>query len=74
MLTIAFAVFIWPAILIASIVGWVQSRNQKKYPQQTYTRQTRTNNNNNSVRYETSIEEQRRINYYGYDDDRWGKL
>lgn len=73
MLTLAFAVFIWPAILIAAIVGWVKGKDQDNYSQQTYTKTTRTNNKY-TVQYETPEQERRRTEYWGYDDDKWGKL
>ena len=60
-------IIIGPMIVIAGIVTLIKelshigkdnNQNQSKY----------------NIRYETPEEEEERINEYGYDDERWGKL
>lgn len=58
-------IIIGPMLVISGIVALIKElsnigkgNNQSKY----------------NIRYETPEEEERRINEWGYDDERWGRL
>lgn len=69
-LSIMTFIIIGPMLVISGIVALIKEiarigkgnepkqQNQSKY----------------NIRYETSEEEERRINEWGYDDERWGRL
>ncbi len=71
-LSIMFAIFIWPVIMIAAVVSFIKGIKNRKNAQQTYTKPS--NSNPHKFHFESPEEENRRVNYWGYDDERWGKL
>ena len=63
-------IIIGPMIVIAGIITLIKElSNSGKDNKQNQSSQTKYN-----IRYETPEEEERRINEWGYDDERWGKL
>ena len=71
-LSIMFAIFIWPAIMIAAVVSFIKGIKNRKHAQQTYNKSS--GSNRPAIRFEPPQEEELRVNDGGYDDERWGKL
>ena len=63
-------IIIGPMIVIAGIITLIKElSNSGKDNNQNQTNQPKYN-----IRYETPEEEERRINEWGHDDERWGRL
>ena len=63
-------IIIGPMIVISGIVALIKElSNIGKGNNQSQSNQSKYN-----IRYETLEEEERRINEWGYDDERWGRL
>lgn len=63
-------IIIGPMIVIAGIITLIKElSNSGKDNNQNQTNQSKYN-----IRYETPEEEEQRINEWGYDDERWGRL
>lgn len=63
-------IIIGPMLAISGIVALIKElSNSGKDNSQNQSNQTKYN-----IRYETPEEEERRINEWGYDDERWGRL
>lgn len=72
-LSIVFAVFVWPAIAIAGLVALGKEIWRLFHGSSDSTKPNITQSQRN-IHYETPKEEERRTNYWGMDDERWGKL
>ena len=72
-LSIVFAVFVWPAIAIAGLVALGKEIGRLFHSSSDSTK-TNTTQSQRNIHYETPKEEDRRTNYWGMDDERWGKL
>lgn len=72
-LSIVFAVFVWPAIAIAGLVALGKEIGRLFHSSSGSTKSNATQSQRN-IHYETPKEEERRTNYWGMDDERWGKL
>lgn len=72
-LSIVFAVFVWPAIAIAGLVALGKEIGRLFHGSSSSTK-TNTTQSKNNIHYETPKEEERRTNYWGMDDEGWGKL
>ena len=72
-LSIVFAIFVWPAIAIAGLVALGKEIGRLFHGSSGSTNPNATQSQRN-IHYETPKEEERRTNYWGMDDERWGKL
>lgn len=72
-LSIVFAIFVWPAIAIAGLVALGKEIRRLFHGSSDSTKTNITHLQRN-IHYETPKEEERRTNYWGMDDERWGKL
>ena len=72
-LSIVFAIFVWPAIAIAGLVALGKEIGRLFHGSSDSTKTNITQSQRN-IHYETPKEEDRRTNYWGMDDERWGKL
>lgn len=72
-LSIVFAIFVWPAIAIAGLVALGKEISRLFHSSIGSTKSNGTQSQRN-IHYETPKEEERRTNYWGMDDERWGKL
>ncbi len=72
-LSIVFAIFVWPAIAIAGLVALGKEIGGSFHGSSDSTK-TNTTQSQCNIHYETPKEEDRRTNYWGMDDERWGKL
>ena len=72
-LSIVFAIFVWPAIAIAGLAALCKEIGRLFHGSSDSTK-TNTPHSQQNIHYETTKEEERRTNYWGMDDERWGKL
>nr|DAV90477.1 MAG TPA: hypothetical protein [Caudoviricetes sp.] len=72
-LSIVFAIFVWPAIAIAGLIALGKEIGRLFHNSSDSTKPTTIQSQRN-IHYETPKEEERRTNYWGMDDERWGKL
>lgn len=72
-LSIVTFIIIGPMIVIAGIVT-ICKEIARAGKGDNYKSSQPSNTPKYNIRYETPAEEERRINEWGYDDERWGKL
>ena len=72
-LSIVFAIFVWPTIAITGLVA-LGKEIWRLFHDSSDSINTNITQSQRNIHYETPKEEERRTNYWGMDDERWGKL